>query len=105
MSSGLSQSADPMQGATRQVRNTAKGFVLGFTSLFAGFRMVYVEHRKLARFYVPPMLLALLFLIAGLVVFGMTVDDVVNWWWAEPDVDAWYGILHGLWKMPVGLRC
>ncbi len=88
-----------LPGARQEMQTTASGFALGFASLFRGFRLVYVDRRDLARFYLPPMVLALLFLIAGLVAFGMTVDEVVNWWWAEPDLDAWYGIKHFLWKV------
>ena len=70
----------------------------GFRCLFSGLRMVYVTHRGLARFYLIPMILALVITVAAWVLFYQYSDDIVRWVWSEPDGDAWWGLLHFLWR-------
>ncbi len=89
--------ADLARGAD-ELKSTAMGFADGFACLFRGMRFVYVDHRELARFYLPPMLLAVILLIGGWVLFAMNVDQIIELIWSEPDPEAWYGIQHFLWK-------
>ncbi len=74
------------------------GFAAGFTSVFRGARLVYGAHRELARFYLPPMILAMLFVAGAWVGFWLTADHIINWIWAEPARDAWWGIKHFFWR-------
>lgn len=72
------------------------GFFAGFKCLFTGLHFAYGrQHRELAAFYLPPMLFGILVLIAGWIVFGRVVDDIVALVWSEPE--AWY--LYALWKI------
>ncbi len=97
----MSRSYPPKTGAIHSSVIKAKGTVLGFTAgfgcLLRGLKFVYVDHRELARFYVPPMLFSLLFIIGGWIFFGKTVDQVVAWFWAEPKPDDWWGLASVLW--------
>lgn len=79
-------------------KETAGGFLLGGLCLIRGFRFVYVEHRELARFYLPPMILAVAFLLGGLFVFSEYVDQVVAWMWSEPGPEIWWGVAHFVWR-------
>ena len=81
-----------------KVTGEVVGFAAGFASLFRGARLVYLDHRELARYYLPPMILALFFVAGAWVGFWLTVDDIINWIWPEPDGDAWWGVKHFLWR-------
>lgn len=81
------------------VRGSAVGFAAGFRCLLRGLRFVYIEHRELKRFYLPPMLLGLLIMIGGWLFFAYSVDAIVSWVWPEPSVDDWWGIKHFLWSV------
>jgi CysZ protein len=81
-----------------KAKSSAIGFAQGFLSLFRGLRFVYVDHRELARFYLPPMFLAIIFLIAGWVVFAMNADDIVRALWPEPGPDVLWGLARAVWR-------
>ncbi|MCP4602171.1 MAG: hypothetical protein GY847_16925 [Proteobacteria bacterium] len=83
---------------TDEAKATVIGFTTGFLSLFRGFCFVYSEHRELARFYLPPMFLALVFLIGSWVLFALNIDDLINAFWSEPSPQAWWGIQHFFWQ-------
>lgn len=76
----------------------AIGFFGGFFTIFTGFKIVYFDHRDLAKYYVPPMILSLFFILGSWVLFWYIADDVMKWLWAEPNSEAWWGILHLAWK-------
>ena len=76
----------------------AFGFFGGFSTVFKGLKMVYVDHRDLAKYYVPPMLLSVLFILGSWILFWYLADDVVKWLWAEPGTEKWWGVLHMAWK-------
>ena len=85
---------------TRQGINNGEsvGFFGGFFTIFRGFRVVYIDHRRLARWYLPPMLLSFLFILGAWLLFWNISDDVVQWVWAEPDQEVWWGVKHIIWK-------
>jgi CysZ protein len=95
MTDALSQQGEG--GPKERMKGEVKGFAWGFASLFRGAKVVYVDHRELARFYFPPMILALCFVVGAWVFFWLNVNDVVGWVWAEPKSDAWFGIKHFFW--------
>ena len=98
MSSSIQSNKDELVRRTEEVKATAVGFAEGFKCLFRGLRFVYVDHRELARFYLPPMLLALVFLIIGWTLFALNVDSLITTFWSEPDPEAWFGVQHFAWK-------
>lgn len=75
------------------------GFWDGFRCLFFGLRMVYVTHRELAKYYLIPMILAFLLIGGTWALFWHYSDDLVNWVWTEPSMDAWWGMKHLLWRL------
>jgi len=79
------------------------GFAAGFGFLFAGFGFAYRDHRELARYYAPPMVLAFLLLAGGLVLFGYLADDIIGRFWAEPEPGTWFGLGRLLWRVVAGL--
>jgi CysZ protein len=87
----LTQQADSL-------KNQARGFGFGFSCLFTGLSFVYSEHRELARFYLPPMLLSFTMILGGWIFFGLNVSRIVEWVWAEPDSQTYWGLLHILWS-------
>jgi CysZ protein len=92
--------SEPMVQVTSASGPPAKvaGFGAGVASLFRGVRFVYGDHRELARYYLPPMMLAVLFVAGAWIGFWLTVDDIINWVWQEPAADAWWGVKHFLWS-------
>lgn len=94
---GEIQKAEPARAAGT-VAGKVVGFATGFGALFRGARMVYIDHRELARYYLPPMILAFLFVAGAWIFFWLTVNDMVNWIWPEPAPDAWWGIQHLFWR-------
>jgi CysZ protein len=74
------------------------GFIGGFLILFKGLRLVYIDHRELAKWYLPPMILCLVFVVASWFLFWGVAEDIVQWVWSEPDTEAWWGIQHVLWR-------
>ncbi|MDJ0763251.1 MAG: EI24 domain-containing protein [Myxococcota bacterium] len=99
MSNALVKHGSPgFKGRLNEAKTTAIGFAQGFACLFKGLRCVYIEHRELARFYVPPMIFSFLFLIAGWILFATYAGRMVAYIWSEPDPEAWWGILSFLWQ-------
>ncbi|MCP4677975.1 MAG: hypothetical protein GY854_21160 [Deltaproteobacteria bacterium] len=98
MSTSIHQEKDKLALGTEEVKATAVGFAAGFKCLFSGLRFVYVDHRELARFYLPPMVLALIFLVVGGTLFALNVDDLINLFWSEPDPETWFGVQHFAWR-------
>ncbi|MFO8070335.1 MAG: EI24 domain-containing protein [Polyangia bacterium] len=96
--SGEERRSDALARPVRAAKGTALGFAAGFRHLLGGLRFAYVDHRELAKLYVPPMLLGALILVGGWIGFAYLADDVVAWLWAEPEQDAWWGIKHCLWS-------
>jgi CysZ protein len=99
--SGESGEGRPGGALARPVRaaeGTVLGFAAGFRHLLGGLRFAYVDHRELAKLYVPPMVLGALILVGGWIGFAYLANDVVAWLWAEPEQDAWWGIKHCLWS-------
>ena len=76
----------------------AVGFVGGFLSVLKGLRIVYVDHRELAKWYLPPMLLSVLFVVGSWFLFWGVAEDIVQWIWPEPNTEAWWGFKHHLWQ-------
>jgi CysZ protein len=88
-----------MAAAPQRARPGLRGG-LGF--LVRGARYVYLEHRGLARFWVPPVLITLLALVGvGYAAFGWR-DGLVEALWASPGGDGWLGsaarALHALFE-------
>jgi len=86
-------------------RKVVLGYAAGFRCLFEGLRFAYVRHgRRLARFYLPPMAIGLIVMVAGWNLFYRFNDDIVAWLWAEPlsrDWDwqwAWW-LAHAGWRI------
>jgi CysZ protein len=71
------------------------GFASGFAHVFIGLRFAYVEHRELAAYFLPPMVVGVLLLICGFVVFANIADDLVSFVWSAPES----AFLHVLWSI------
>jgi len=71
------------------------GFGSGFSHVFIGLRFAYVEHRELAAFFIPPMAMGVVLLVAGWAVFAHVADDIVGWVWSAPK----NVFLHFLWSI------
>jgi CysZ protein len=63
------------------------GFAAGFRHLFKGLKLAY-GRRELAALYLPPMLLGVTMLIAGMILFALFAGDLVGIFWDEPD--GWF---------------
>ncbi|MCP4197052.1 MAG: hypothetical protein GY762_07860 [Proteobacteria bacterium] len=83
---------------THWIAELPAGFTRGFICLFRGLRFAYVDHRELARFYLIPMILSLLFVMSGWVLFGIYIADLITWLWPEPSPEAWWGAKLVLWN-------
>jgi len=70
------------------------GFGAGFAHVFIGLRFAYAEHRELAAFFLPPMVVGILLLITGFTVFSNLADDLVSLVWSAPE----NAFLHVLWS-------
>jgi CysZ protein len=75
------------------------GFIDGFSCLFQGLRLTYGTKLGLAKYYLPPMILALLIVASAWVLFWNISDDIVRFVWAEPALNAWFGFKHLLWRV------
>lgn len=73
------------------------GYWRGLSYPFRGLRFVFVEHPKLARFWLPPIAITFALLILSFVLGWHWHDDVVGWLWAAPSGDGfWVGVLRVL---------
>lgn len=90
----------------REAGRGVLGFTAGFRSLFKGLRFVYVDHRELSKLYIPPMIIALLFVIGAWLFFAASIDTVTGWIWDEPTGGFWralWSILAALIFLVLGL--
>jgi uncharacterized protein involved in cysteine biosynthesis len=83
---------------TKQALRTVVGFSDGFACLFRGMRFVWQHRPSLGWLIYPPMLLC-----AGMVIaagFGIAhgVPRLVDGFWSEPSLEAWWGIKHFFWQ-------
>ncbi len=90
--------SNPLSTQTQWIMDMPTGFTRGFVCLFRGLRFAYIDHRELARFYLVPMFLSLLFLLGGWVLFSIYTTDLITWLWPEPTPDAWWGMKQVLWS-------
>ena len=79
---------------------TLVGYWRGLTYPFKGLRFVFFEHPSLVRFWLPPILITLVFLVLSLGAGWEWHDDVVNAMWTQPAGDGFWigvlGVLHWL---------
>lgn len=76
---------------------TTIGFLDGLLSVPRGARLVYLQHPRLLRWCIPPMLLAALLILGGFILFGWAVGPMMEWIWPRPEAEAalW---LRALWQ-------
>lgn len=78
-------------------RSRGTGFFSALVYPLRGARFVYVQHRGLARFWVPPIGLSAVALVAVIWLALATHDRIAAAMWQAPAGDgAWDVILHGL---------
>lgn len=83
------------------------GFFAGLRYPWRGARFVYVQHPELKRYWLPPVLITLVLLVA----LGWLAIDLhtaaTEWLWAEPTGDDWLGsalrFVHGVFEWLVAL--
>lgn len=79
---------------------TVVGYWRGLSYPWKGLRFVFLEHPKLARFWLPPILITLALLTLSFTLGWQWHDDVVHWMWAAPTGDGFWvgvlGVLHWL---------
>jgi CysZ protein len=65
---------------------------------FRGARFVYVEHRALARYWLPPIVLATLATVLAVWLVLHHRDSLLSFFWSAPPIgdDLWSDILRGL---------
>jgi uncharacterized protein involved in cysteine biosynthesis len=80
--------SDPKTARAPRARRV--GFLRGVGYAWRGGRFVYIEHRELARFWLPPVLITTALLItAGWVALDVH-DAVTEWLWATPAGDGFW---------------
>lgn len=76
---------------------TVVGYWRGLSYPWKGLRFVFIEHPKLARFWLPPILITLVLLALSFTLGWRWHDDVVHAMWAAPSGDGfWVGVLGAL---------
>lgn len=86
-------------------KKAVMGFTGGFRCLFEGVRFAYVRHGgKLAKFYLPPMFLGLVIMVAGWNLFYHFNEEIVAWFWGEPLSQDWdwqwaWWLAHAAWQI------
>lgn len=94
-----------IQKGKRSGKKAVMGFAGGFRCLFEGIRFAYVRHgSRLAKFYLPPMLIGLVIMVVGWNLFYRFNDDIVALFWAEPLAEDWdwewvWWLVHAGWQI------
>ncbi len=87
-------------GAVALPKATVVGYWRGLRYPFRGLRFVFFEHPGLARFWLPPILVTLVLLVAVLIGGWSWHGDVTAWLWSGPSGDGFWasvlGALHWL---------
>jgi CysZ protein len=65
------------------------------------------EHRgRLVALVLPPMMICLAIIVLAMIVIVQGVPSIVDRFWSEPSLDAWWGAKHFLWQwleLPVAI--
>jgi CysZ protein len=73
-----------MSAAPALARRRSIGFLAGLGYALRGARFVYVQHPRLSRLWLPPVVITAIALVATSCLAFALRDDVVGWLWAEP---------------------
>lgn len=88
-------------------RRGLAAFFSGLAAPFRGARLVYYERPGLVRFWIVPLLVTLVALVASIATALSFHDELTTWVWSEPVGDAWgdaiLRFLHGAFELLVTL--
>ncbi len=88
-----------VNSTTKQIAAADLSLFDGIKCFFQGMRLVYAFRKETAKYYIFPMLLALIIVTSSWVLFWHFSDYLVRLFWAEPSLSDWFGLKHLLWRL------